>query len=45
MLYGGVAFDRLVETVQTIPEPSTMMLLGAGLVTLAGVIRRRMERR
>jgi hypothetical protein len=29
---------------QTVPEPSTMLLLGTALIGLGGVVRRRMKR-
>jgi hypothetical protein len=43
--YGGyVSFSASLEPSSSIPEPSSLLLLGTGLVSLAGMLRRKLAR-
>ncbi|MFP5390701.1 MAG: PEP-CTERM sorting domain-containing protein [Gammaproteobacteria bacterium] len=41
--FGGRWVDQTVATVTAVPEPHTYMMLGAGLLALAGAARRRKQ--
>jgi hypothetical protein len=42
---GSYYFDSFSYTNKPIPEPATMMLLGTGLASIGGVLRRRRHRK
>lgn len=47
VLQGGCGFGGEAFTInggQTVPEPSSIMLLGSGILGVAGVLRRKLSR-